>query len=476
MGEEEGGRRRGRRGRRIWARGCGGSDGGRGKREEEGEEGEEGGGRGEGGSGDGSPLCSCFIVVVTALRCFNLYGVVNFRSLPALLPTTGILSCSSLYHRMETELTRLGKVLALADEEELGVVKPWLDRIISLPNLLLFRETLHESKATHKQGLLSSGMAVSSEGVGISQFVVWRGGKARNGSESGSCRCAPSISHLLFADAIMVFCPASLTIVQHVRKQLASMLGIRLENKHELYLGLPAMAFRLKKALFAALKHRIWRRIHGWHEKTLSQAGKVVLIQAVVQAIPSYVQNLVTKLFPSDFELAMMICWTIWWSRNLTLANKAFLFPMQVNFNRAVLDGGLALGLGVVARNAEGMVLAWMLLRFDRGGPTEVTEAYAATEAVRLALRQHWHQVIIEGDCEPLLLKPSSAQKDCSLVSPLGFDICSLSQQFKSILFSLVRRSRNSMVDFLALQALDLVGDVSYLSRGLDSVLCDDFI
>ncbi|KAL0433054.1 UNVERIFIED_CONTAM: hypothetical protein Slati_2639700 [Sesamum latifolium] len=69
------------------------------------------------------------------------------------------------------------------------------------------------------------------------------------------------------------------------------MLGIRLENKHEVYLGLPALAFRSKRALFAALKDRIWRRIHGWQEKTLSQAGKVVLIQVVVQAIPSYAMS-----------------------------------------------------------------------------------------------------------------------------------------------------------------------------------------
>ncbi|KAL0318628.1 UNVERIFIED_CONTAM: putative mitochondrial protein [Sesamum angustifolium] len=151
----------------------------------------------------------------------------------------------------------------------------------------------------------------------------------RVASESGVvpgvavCRGAPRISHLLFADDTMVFCPASPQTIQHVRlildryrlasgqeinllkssatfsrntppelqHHLADMLGIRLENKHEFYLGLPAMAFRSKRALFAALKDRIWRRIHGWHEKILSQAGKAVLIQAVVQAIPSYAMS-----------------------------------------------------------------------------------------------------------------------------------------------------------------------------------------
>ncbi|KAL0408773.1 UNVERIFIED_CONTAM: putative mitochondrial protein [Sesamum radiatum] len=93
----------------------------------------------------------------------------------------------------------------------------------------------------------------------------------------------------LFADDTMLFCPANSITVGHVRRtleiykkasgqeinlckssaafsrntprelrsQLAESLGIRLENKHEVYLGLPAVAFRSKKALFAALKDRI---------------------------------------------------------------------------------------------------------------------------------------------------------------------------------------------------------------------------
>ncbi|KAL0316509.1 UNVERIFIED_CONTAM: putative mitochondrial protein [Sesamum radiatum] len=76
-----------------------------------------------------------------------------------------------------------------------------------------------------------------------------------------------------------------------LQQHLAEILGILLENKHEIYLCLPAMAFRSKKALFAALTDHIWRRIQGWHEKTLSQASKAVLIQAVVQAIPSYAMS-----------------------------------------------------------------------------------------------------------------------------------------------------------------------------------------
>ncbi|KAL0383852.1 UNVERIFIED_CONTAM: putative mitochondrial protein [Sesamum radiatum] len=125
------------------------------------------------------------------------------------------------------------------------------------------------------------------------------------------CRGAPSISHLFFADDTMVFCPAKVSTVQHVR-QLATILGLRLENKHKIYLGLPAVGFRSKRALFAALKDRIWKRIQGWHEKSLSQAGKAVLIQSVVQAIPSYAMScfrLPTTLLLEFQSLAANFFW-----------------------------------------------------------------------------------------------------------------------------------------------------------------------
>ncbi|KAL0405563.1 UNVERIFIED_CONTAM: hypothetical protein Slati_3870200 [Sesamum latifolium] len=72
------------------------------------------------------------------------------------------------------------------------------------------------------------------------------------------------------------------------QQYLADLLGILLENKHEVYFGLPAVAFHSKRVLLAALKDCICKRIQGRHEKSLSHEGKAVLIQAVVQAIPSY--------------------------------------------------------------------------------------------------------------------------------------------------------------------------------------------
>ena len=50
---------------------------------------------------------------------------------------------------------------------------------------------------------------------------------------------------------------------------------------------LPSFVGRGKKACFMQIKEQIWAKIQGWKEKLLSQAGKEVMIKAVVQSLPT---------------------------------------------------------------------------------------------------------------------------------------------------------------------------------------------
>ncbi len=56
-------------------------------------------------------------------------------------------------------------------------------------------------------------------------------------------------------------------------------------------MGLPPIIGRAKKKAFNSIKDRVARRLQGWKEKLLSQAGHEVLIKAVIQAIPTYVMS-----------------------------------------------------------------------------------------------------------------------------------------------------------------------------------------
>ncbi|KAF5441904.1 hypothetical protein F2P56_037144 [Juglans regia] len=83
---------------------------------------------------------------------------------------------------------------------------------------------------------------------------------------------------------------------------------------YEKYLGLPAMVGRSKFNTFKNLKERIWQKMSSWENKFISQAGKEILIKAVLQAIPTYTMCI--------FKLPKKLCQEInglfakfWWGR-----------------------------------------------------------------------------------------------------------------------------------------------------------------
>lgn len=61
------------------------------------------------------------------------------------------------------------------------------------------------------------------------------------------------------------------------------------------------------------MKERILSKVEGWKENLLNQAGKEVLIKAVIQAVPSYAMSIVR--FPKSFcrSLCSQIA-RFWWS------------------------------------------------------------------------------------------------------------------------------------------------------------------
>ena len=70
--------------------------------------------------------------------------------------------------------------------------------------------------------------------------------------------------------------------------ELASMaLGVSKIMQYEKYLGFPSLVGKYKKASFNYIKERVWRKLQVWEGRLLSQAGREVLINFVIQAIPT---------------------------------------------------------------------------------------------------------------------------------------------------------------------------------------------
>jgi hypothetical protein len=69
---------------------------------------------------------------------------------------------------------------------------------------------------------------------------------------------------------------------------ICSNVGISATASYEKYLSLPTLVGRSKTRTFACIENRVRKKVDGWKEKFLSQAGKEVLLKVVIQAIPAY--------------------------------------------------------------------------------------------------------------------------------------------------------------------------------------------
>ena len=75
---------------------------------------------------------------------------------------------------------------------------------------------------------------------------------------------------------------------------------------------MPALAGRAKRQSFVFLKERVWKKLQGWKENLLSQAGREVLIKSVIQAISTYTVNCF-KLPRGLLKELEVLIWKFWW-------------------------------------------------------------------------------------------------------------------------------------------------------------------
>ncbi|KAL9681639.1 hypothetical protein QQ045_013425 [Rhodiola kirilowii] len=74
----------------------------------------------------------------------------------------------------------------------------------------------------------------------------------------------------------------------NLRDQLCKTLEMRTVDRHSKYLGMPLVVGLNKKEISGLLEERVLKKICHWKYKTLSFAGREVLIKNVLQAMSIY--------------------------------------------------------------------------------------------------------------------------------------------------------------------------------------------
>ncbi|KAL8159786.1 hypothetical protein V2J09_001323 [Rumex salicifolius] len=160
------------------------------------------------------------------------------------------------------------------------------------------------------------------------------------------CRGAPRISHVFFADDIILaaeasvgqmrvimrvldrFCQASgqkislakstifvsKNVDREMTRHLESVSGIRATTDLGKYLRMSILHGKVTKATFSELIVKANKRLTGWKSQTLSMAGRVTLAKSVMSAIPSYAMNSVQLLSGTCEDLDKIIRSFIWGS------------------------------------------------------------------------------------------------------------------------------------------------------------------
>jgi len=72
------------------------------------------------------------------------------------------------------------------------------------------------------------------------------------------------------------------------RECIHQLSGVPSTQKYDTYLSLPALVGKSRMKEFKSIKDRVWKRLNDWKTKFLYQAGKEILLKAMVQAIPTY--------------------------------------------------------------------------------------------------------------------------------------------------------------------------------------------
>jgi len=112
----------------------------------------------------------------------------------------------------------------------------------------------------------------------------------------------------------------------NVQEEIKASLQVHNVALSKKYLGMPTDVGLSTNGAFKYLKDRVWKKVQGWMEQTLSAGGKEVLIKAVAQVVPifsmfcfrlsrglcQHIDGLLRGFWWGSKEGKRRTCWVAW--------------------------------------------------------------------------------------------------------------------------------------------------------------------
>lgn len=118
------------------------------------------------------------------------------------------------------------------------------------------------------------------------------------------------------------------------KAQILEISGIPTTQSYDTYLGLPALVGWSRVQALKNITERVWKRLQDWKINFLSQAGKEILLKAVVQGIPTYCMSV--------FHLPKTLCLEInylmrkfWWGHKENECRIPWMSWNKMGFSKA---------------------------------------------------------------------------------------------------------------------------------------------